>query len=73
MKKGLLIYLILIASTNLWTKQLPYQNPNLKSEQRANDLISRLTLSEKATLMYDVSETIQHLALKRSNIVLKPE
>ena len=27
---------------------LPYQNPVLSAEERANDLISRLTLKEKA-------------------------
>ncbi len=67
MKITSLIAFILIISTNLWAQQLPYQNPNLNSEQRANDLISRLTLSEKATLMCDVSEAIPHLGIKKFN------
>jgi len=67
MKTKSLVALILIISTNLWAQQLPYQNPNLNSEQRANDLISRLTLSEKATLMCDVSEAIPHLGIKKFN------
>ncbi|HEY5508047.1 MAG TPA: xylan 1,4-beta-xylosidase [Paludibacter sp.] len=67
MKTISLIALILIASTHLLGQQLPYQNPNLNSEQRANDLISRLTLSKKATLMCDVSEAIPHLGIKKFN------
>jgi beta-glucosidase len=47
--------------------QLPYQNPNLSSEQRAKDLISRLTLEEKATLMCDQSDPIPRLGIKRFN------
>jgi Beta-glucosidase-related glycosidases len=47
--------------------QFPYQNPNLSSEQRAKDLISRLTLEEKATLMCDQSDPIPRLGIKRFN------
>ena len=31
---------------------LPYQNPNLSAEARANDLLSRLTLEEKTKLWH---------------------
>jgi beta-glucosidase len=44
--------LILFAGT-LSAQQLLYQNPNLSSEKRAKDLKSRLTLVEKAALMWD--------------------
>ena len=44
---------------------LPYQNPALSAEERANDLISRLTLKEKAKLMIDESEALPRLGLKR--------
>lgn len=47
--------------------QLPYQNPNLSFEERAKDLIGRLTLSEKATLMCDVSDAIPRLKIKKFN------
>nr|WP_321408631.1 xylan 1,4-beta-xylosidase [uncultured Carboxylicivirga sp.] len=47
--------------------QFPYQNPNLSSEERAKDLISRLTLEEKATLMCDQSDPIPELGVKRFN------
>ena len=44
-------------------QQLPYQNANLTAEQRADDLISRLTLDEKAKLMMDVSPAIPRLGI----------
>ncbi|MBS2099670.1 xylan 1,4-beta-xylosidase [Carboxylicivirga linearis] len=47
--------------------QFPYQNPNLSSEERAKDLISRLTLEEKASLMCDQSDPIPELGVKRFN------
>lgn len=47
--------------------QHPYQNPALSSEERAKDLISRLTLEEKAALMCDVSDPIPHLGVKKFN------
>jgi len=43
----------------------PYQNPNLTSEERAKDLLSRLTLNEKAVLMCDISEAVPRLGIKK--------
>ena len=42
--------------------QLPYQNPKLSFEERAQDLLSRLTLEEKASLMCDISPAIPRLS-----------
>jgi beta-glucosidase len=67
MKIKLLIALSLMISAHLWGQQLPYQNPSLTSEQRAKDLISRLTLSEKATLMCDISDAIPRMGIKKFN------
>lgn len=47
--------------------QLKYQNANLSSAERAKDLISRLTLEEKAALMCDVSYAIPRLGIKKFN------
>jgi len=47
--------------------QFPYQNANLSSTERAKDLVSRLTLEEKATLMCDVSEAIPRMGIKKFN------
>ena len=35
--------------------QPPYKNPALSPEERANDLVGRLTLEEKAALMQNTS------------------
>ena len=66
-KKGLCIAAISFLSMNSWAQQLPYKNPNLSSEDRAKDLISRLTLEEKATMMCDISDAIPRLGIKKFN------
>src|SRR3989339_350486 len=58
---------IILFAVNLYAQQLPYQDSNLSSEERAKDLISRLTLSEKATLMCDQSDAIPRLGIKKFN------
>jgi beta-glucosidase len=40
---------------------LPYMNPSLSPEQRAADLVHRMTLAEKATQMYNNSAAIPRL------------
>ena len=67
MKKALLLLLSASLSMYARAQTLPYQNPTLSSEERARDLISRLTISEKATLMCDESDAIPHLGIKRFN------
>src|SRR5690349_13959008 len=57
----------LLSSTCCLAQQLPYQNPNLSAEERAKDLISRLTLEEKALLMQDQSPAIPRLGIKKFN------
>jgi beta-glucosidase len=66
-KRGILtaLNIVLFAVTSYC--QLPYQNPTLSSEERAKDLISRLTLEEKATLMCDVSDAIPRMDIKKFN------
>lgn len=63
MRKTMLVMCCLWAVSS-WAQTLPYQNPNLTSEQRAKDLVSRLTLKEKAILMCDESEAIPRLGIK---------
>jgi beta-glucosidase len=62
---GISIAFILAFSGNC--QPYPYQNPDLRSEERAKDLISRLTLDEKATLMCDQSDAIPRLGIKKFN------
>lgn len=48
-------------------KKLPYQDPGLPSEERASDLVQRLTLKEKALLMQGQSPAIPRLGIKKFN------
>ena len=45
------------------SQTLPYQNPQLTAEQRADDLLKRLTLEEKVSLMMDTSPAINRLQI----------
>ena len=65
-KKGILLIGCILFLPNVWG-QLPFQNPNLSSEERAKDLISRLSLEEKAALMCDQSDAIPRLGIKKFN------
>ena len=66
MKEKLLL-LVLLFSLNLYAQKVPFRDPNLNSEERAKDLISRLTLDEKAILMCDASDAIPRLGIKKFN------
>src|SRR5665647_2069025 len=64
----LLIFVIsTLSSIVVFAQQFPFQNPNLSSEERAKDLISRLTIEEKASLMCDQSDAIPRLGIKKFN------
>lgn len=67
MKKQLWFIIFCSFPLNLWAQIMPYRNPNLSSEERAKDLIARLTLEEKAALMCDVSDVIPRLGIKKFN------
>ena len=67
MKRYIFLTIILFAVTTVWAQQYPFQNSKLRSEDRAKDLISRLTVSEKVTLMCDQSEAIPRLGIKKFN------
>ena len=62
----ILITLIFTLSLESWG-QLPYQDHNLSSEERAKDLIARLSLEEKVALMCDQSDAIPRLGIKKFN------
>ncbi len=67
MKRTIFITLSLVLASALWGQQYPFQNPALPSEERAKDLVTRLTLDEKAILMCDVSDAIPRLGIKKFN------
>lgn len=54
-------------SVTTQAQDYPFRNPELSSEERAKDLISRLTLEEKAALMCDQSDAIPRLGIKKFN------
>lgn len=66
-KRGFLIVLNLLLTLTVWGQEYPFQNPELSSRERAKDLILRLTLEEKATLMCDQSDAIPRLDIKKFN------
>jgi beta-glucosidase len=67
MKMLSIVLLSILLTINTRGQILPFQNPNLSSEERARDLICRLTLSEKAALMCDQSDAISRLGIKKFN------
>ena len=67
-KSKILLLATMLSAFNLSAKaQFPYQNPNLSFEERAKDLVSRLSLEEKGSLMCDISPAIPRLGIKDFN------
>jgi beta-glucosidase len=65
MKKKLLFSMAMVATLSIQAQQLPYQNTSLPIEQRAEDLLGRLTLEEKTRLMMHGSAAIERLGVPR--------
>lgn len=66
MKKLFIALGIMIAAANATAQTImPWQDHRLSPEQRADDLIKRLTIEEKARLMIDVSEPIERLGIPK--------
>ena len=63
MRRLLVIVYWLLGSAALFAQQLPYQDVSLSAEQRADDLLQRLTLEEKAKLMMNASPAIERLGI----------
>ena len=62
----ILLSLLLGSAVTLMAQALyPYQDPNLTPDERAADLVSRLTLEQKAALMVDESAAIPELGIRR--------
>jgi beta-glucosidase len=53
----------LCMAASLQAQVLPYQDANLSAAQRADDLLGRLTLEEKVSLMMDTSPAIERLGI----------
>ena len=63
MKRHIFSLAVLACSMSIFA-QLPYQNPALSPEERAEDLLLRLNLQEKVTLMQNTSKGIDRLGIK---------
>lgn len=64
MKKAIISTLLTASLTiNAQQYRFPFQNPLLSNEQRADDLISRLTIDEKAKLLMHYSPAIDRLGI----------
>ena len=48
MKRNLTTIMALMMGLCMSAQTLPYQNPNLTPQERAEDLVGRLTIEEKA-------------------------
>ncbi len=62
-KKKLLLACMLVTALGVTAQRLPFQNPDLPTEQRIDDLLQRLTLEEKASLMQNASPAIKRLGI----------
>lgn len=72
-KSAILVSALLLLAGGAWivkgitadeqAQLLPYQNPELSAEERADDLLKRLTLEEKVSLMMDRSPAVERLGI----------
>ena len=67
MKRNLTTIMALMMGLCISAQTLPYQNPNLTPQERAEDLVGRLTIEEKARLMQDISQPVARLGIKKFN------
>ena len=56
--------IVFLDAVPVGAQNLPYQDRQLSSQERAEDLVARLTLEEKAKLMMDNSAAVERLGIK---------
>ena len=52
-----------VVAGGAFAQSLPYENPSLPTEQRVNDLVSRMTLEEKVSQMQNTAPSIPRLGV----------
>ena len=67
MKKIIIPILLFGALMSACQQKLSYQNTSLPPEERAADLVQRLTLEEKVSLMQNNSSAVPRLGIKPYN------
>src|ERR1700742_5007944 len=66
-KSFIIIICLLVANLFKADAQAPYLNPRLPAEKRVDDLISKLTLEEKASLVGYRSKAVERLGIPAYN------
>ncbi|MBN1183896.1 MAG: glycoside hydrolase family 3 C-terminal domain-containing protein [Bacteroidales bacterium] len=66
-RKSLSLIMSMLLAISISAQKYPFQNPELSFEERAKDLVSRLTIEEKVALMCDQSDAIPRLGIKKFN------
>ena len=66
MKQFFLLPLVGLALT-VQAQNFPYQDKSLSAQERAADLVSRMTIREKVSLMSDGSPEVKRVGIKRYN------
>jgi len=66
-RRTMFIAFVLFFTSSIYAQQYPFQDPGVSFEERAKDLIGRLTLEEKAALMCDISDPVPRLGIKKFN------
>jgi len=67
MKKCISLIFFVLSFVSLLAQPYPFQDSRLSFDERAKDLISRLTLEEKVALMCDQSDAIPRLGIRKFN------
>ena len=63
-----LVFMLNFLALNTFAQEkFAYKNPNLTTEQRVNDLVSRMTIEEKISQLMDSSPAIDRLAVPEYN------
>jgi beta-glucosidase len=64
---GLFAAALTVTSLPDFAQTLPYQDPSQSPQMRAKDLVGRLTIDEKSSLMLDESAAVPHLGIRKFN------
>lgn len=67
MKRIITLLAAAFASFMCLAQTLPYQDPTLSPEERAKDLVSRLSLEQKVSLMMNRSAAVPEFGIRRYN------